>query len=106
MTPLRQRMIEDMNLRNLAPRTFQVYLERVAKFAQHFGKSPEKLEDQEVRPRQAENETSSRSGAKIPRRISKMMASPFCRGDENSPKTCQPIRIFRQHVTRFGSFFA
>jgi hypothetical protein len=29
MTPLRQRMIEDMNLRNLAPRTVQVYVERV-----------------------------------------------------------------------------
>jgi integrase/recombinase XerD len=43
MTPLRQRMIEDMNLRNLAPRTVQVYVERVAKFARHFGKLPEKL---------------------------------------------------------------
>ena len=39
-TPLPQRMIEDMNLRNLSPRTVQVYVERVAKFAKHFGKSP------------------------------------------------------------------
>ena len=49
MTPLRQRMIEDMDLRNLAPRTVQVYVERVAKFAQHFGKSPEKLGSADVR---------------------------------------------------------
>jgi integrase/recombinase XerD len=49
MTPLRQRMIEDMNLRNLAPRTVQVYVERVAKFAQHFGKSPDKLDADDVR---------------------------------------------------------
>jgi integrase/recombinase XerD len=49
MTPLRQRMIEDMTLRNLAPRTVQVYVERVAKFAQHFGKSPEKLGSADVR---------------------------------------------------------
>ncbi len=49
MTPLRQRMIEDVNLRNLAPRTVRVYVERVAKFAQHFGKSPEKLGPAEVR---------------------------------------------------------
>jgi Phage integrase, N-terminal SAM-like domain len=49
MTPLRQRMIEDMNLRNLAPRTVQVYVERVAKFAQHYGKSPEKLGAADVR---------------------------------------------------------
>ena len=33
MTPLRQRMIEDMNLRNPAPRTIQVYVERVANWA-------------------------------------------------------------------------
>jgi hypothetical protein len=85
MTPLRQRMIEEMTLRNLAPRTVQVYVEHVAKFAKHLGKSPEKLEDQEVRPRQAEDETTSRSGTKIPRRIGKITASPVCRGDENRP---------------------
>jgi integrase/recombinase XerD len=49
MTPLRQRMIEDMKLRNLAPRTIQVYVERVATFAKHFGKSPERLGPDEVR---------------------------------------------------------
>jgi integrase/recombinase XerD len=49
MTPLRQRMIEDMNLRNLAPLTVRVYVERVAKFAQHFGKSPEQLGAADVR---------------------------------------------------------
>jgi integrase/recombinase XerD len=49
MTPLRQRMIEDVNLRNLAPRTVQVYVERVAKFAKHFGKSPDKLDAADVR---------------------------------------------------------
>jgi site-specific recombinase XerD len=49
MTPLRQRMIEDMNLRNLAPRTVKLYVERVAKFAQHFGRSPEKLGPADVR---------------------------------------------------------
>jgi site-specific recombinase XerD len=49
MTPLRQRMIEDMKLRNLAPRTIQVYVERVATFAKHFGKSPDRLGAAEVR---------------------------------------------------------
>jgi site-specific recombinase XerD len=42
-------MIEDMNLRNLAPRTVQVYVERVVKFAQHFGKSPDTLDAADVR---------------------------------------------------------
>ena len=49
MTPLRQRMIEVMNLRNLAPRTVKVYVERIAKFAQYFGRSPEKLGPADVR---------------------------------------------------------
>jgi integrase/recombinase XerD len=49
MTPLRQRMIEDMKLRNLALRTIQVYVERVATFAKYFGKSPEHLGPEDVR---------------------------------------------------------
>jgi integrase len=42
-------MIEDMRLRNFAPRTVQVYVERVATFAKHFGKSPERLGPAEIR---------------------------------------------------------
>src|SRR5437762_2969258 len=49
MTPLRQRMIEDMKLRNLAPRTIAVYTARAAAFARHFGRSPEALGREEVR---------------------------------------------------------
>src|SRR5712671_3823934 len=49
MTPLRQRMIEDMKLRNLAPRTIEVYVERVATFAKHFDKSPDRLGPAELR---------------------------------------------------------
>jgi integrase/recombinase XerD len=49
MTPLRQRMIEDMKLRNYAPRTITVDVERVATFAKHFGKSPQRLGAAEVR---------------------------------------------------------
>jgi integrase/recombinase XerD len=49
MTPLRQRMIEDMKLRNYAPLTIKVYVERVATFAKHFAKSPERLEAADVR---------------------------------------------------------
>ena len=49
MTPLRRRMIEDMELRNLAPRTVKVYVERVAAFAKHFHKSPELMGPAEIR---------------------------------------------------------
>lgn len=49
MTPLRQRMIEDMRVRNLSPNTQQLYMDRVAKFAQYFGKSPELLGPEDIR---------------------------------------------------------
>jgi site-specific recombinase XerD len=42
-------MIEDMKLRNLAPKTIEVYVSRVASFARYFGRSPEALGREEVR---------------------------------------------------------
>src|SRR5688572_29491618 len=41
ISPLRRRMIDDMMIRNLSPATQQSYLYAVAKFSQHFGRSPE-----------------------------------------------------------------
>ena len=49
MTPLRRRMIEDMQIRNLAPRTQVCYVEQVDRFARHFRKSPELLGPAEIR---------------------------------------------------------
>jgi len=49
MTPLRQRMIEDMQIRNLAPGTQKAYVQQVAAFARYFGKSPELLDLEAVR---------------------------------------------------------
>lgn len=42
-------MIEDLKLRNLAPRTIEIYVNRVVAFARYFGKSPEHLGQSEVR---------------------------------------------------------
>jgi len=44
MTPLRQRMIEDMRVRNYTAGTQQNYLRHVAHFAKYFGRSPEQLD--------------------------------------------------------------
>ena len=49
MTTLRQRMIDDLKVRNRSARTIQSYIAQVAKFAQHFGKSPELLGPEEIR---------------------------------------------------------
>jgi integrase/recombinase XerD len=49
MSPLRQRMTEELRLRNYAPKTQQVYLDHVGRFARHFGCSPEQLGPEEIR---------------------------------------------------------
>lgn len=49
MTPLRQRMIEDMQIRNLAPHTQRAYCGYVSLFARHFHKSPELLGPENIR---------------------------------------------------------
>ena len=49
MTILRQRMIEDLRVRNYSERTVETYVMRVAKFAQHFAKSPDLLGPREIR---------------------------------------------------------
>ena len=49
MTPLRQRYIEDLRLKNFSPGTIKVYVFAVAKFARHFGRSPDTLGGEDVR---------------------------------------------------------
>ena len=49
MTPLRQRMIEDMTLRGFSARTQQSYVAGVARLAKHCGKSPEQISEEELR---------------------------------------------------------
>ncbi len=49
MTPLRQRMLEDMQIRNLASSTQETYVRQVARFARHFSKCPSELGPEEIR---------------------------------------------------------
>jgi integrase/recombinase XerD len=49
MTSLRQRMIEDMQVRNLAIGTQDSYVRHVSLFARHFNKSPELLGPEQIR---------------------------------------------------------
>jgi site-specific recombinase XerD len=49
MTALRQRMLEDMRIRNLTDNTQKEYVRSVAAFAKHFGKSPDRLTPEDIR---------------------------------------------------------
>ena len=46
---LRQRMLEDMQVRNLSPNTQRAYVESVARIARHCGRSPVDLGPEEIR---------------------------------------------------------
>lgn len=47
MTRLRQRMIEDMQLRGLSGRTQDIYIRAVKQLAKHYEKSPDQVTDQQ-----------------------------------------------------------
>lgn len=49
MTPLRQRMLEDLQIRNYSPVTIRVYLHSVSEFAKHFHKPPDQLGPEQIR---------------------------------------------------------
>ena len=48
MTPLRQRMINDMTVRGLAENTKRSYLTSVTGLARHYRRSPDHISAQEV----------------------------------------------------------
>lgn len=52
-SPLHQRMIEDLTIRNLLPETQRSYVHHVSKFSRFFGRSPDQLGYEEVRAYQA-----------------------------------------------------
>ena len=49
MSPLRRRMIEDMTIRKLAPKTQRDYVQRIKNFAAFLGRSPDTADFEDVR---------------------------------------------------------
>ena len=49
MTPLRQRMIEDMKLEQKPENTRRAYVQNVAALAKFYGKSPDQLDREQIR---------------------------------------------------------
>lgn len=48
-TPLRQKLIEDMQLHGLSIRTQEVYVAAVRQLAEYYGKSPDQISEEELR---------------------------------------------------------
>ena len=49
ISPLRQRMIDEMTMRRMSPKTQQGYIRAVKKFADFFGRSPDKATAEDIR---------------------------------------------------------
>ena len=49
MSALRRRMLEDMRLNGLSPKTQQSYVGAVARLARHYGRSPDLLGEEDIR---------------------------------------------------------
>jgi integrase/recombinase XerD len=49
MTALRRRMLEDLQLHGLAPKTQQCYLDAVKHLAQHYRRAPDQISEGEIR---------------------------------------------------------
>src|SRR5208337_3591901 len=48
MTPLRRRLIEDLQLRNRSPKTIEAYVYHVRELARYYNQSPEQLGDDQI----------------------------------------------------------
>ncbi|UCC54607.1 MAG: site-specific integrase [Anaerolineaceae bacterium] len=68
MTPLRKRMMEDMQLNGLSKGTQEAYISAIRQLAEHFGKSPDCITEEELRQYflyQTQERKVSRSTCKI-----------------------------------------
>jgi integrase/recombinase XerD len=49
VTALRQRMLEDLQIRHYSPTTIRIYLRSIAEFAHHFHQRPDQLGPEHIR---------------------------------------------------------
>jgi len=111
MSPLRQRLIEDLTIRNYAPRTIKVYVDRVANFAQYFGQSPDRLGPAQIREFQLLlTQTKQSSWAEVNQTVCALrflyrvsLGKPYMIEHLPFPKQPKrlPVVLSRQEIQRF-----
>jgi integrase/recombinase XerD len=95
VSPLRRRMIEDMTIRKLAPKTQQGYIRTVRDFAAFLGRSPDTASVEDVRRFQLHL---AESGAHTPILNHTVSALRFFSGSRSSDTTSSSTR--RSSVSR------
>ena len=111
MTPLRQRMLHDMKVRNLADNTQASYLLKVSAFAKFFHQSPGRLGPEDIRTYQVRLTTVKRLSpsslgivvAALRFLYTVTLKQPWAVKEIPSPKKPQklPIILSPEEVSRF-----
>ena len=97
LNPLRRSMIEDMKVRNLSPVTQRCYVHAVAKFAQYFNRSPDRLGLADVRTYQIHLVSSGMSWAGFNVAVCALRSAPDA---DPSPTRARPRSTWMVRIGR------
>jgi len=116
MSPLRRRMIEDMTIRKLAPKTQHDYVQRVKNFAAFLGRSPDTASFEDVRRYQLHLAASGVGVPTINQTVSRKFIRRWSKSDIGSEagirepgrpvRFCEPKRVpGRIEITNVGTSY-
>src|SRR3954463_7814378 len=91
ISPLRQRMIEDMTIRKFAPKTQNDYVQRVKNFAAFLGRSPDTASFEDVRRYQRNRASSGGDVPPINQTVSTLLF--FFGATLTPPEIAEPPRV-------------
>ena len=106
MTRLRRMMLEELQRRNYSTKTIPYYLQAVADFARHFGRSPDKLGLNELRSYQARRQAirlvrQDERFNRIGRPLHRSIGDKPCRdGDDRAGNQQSPVCQVRPRLYR------
>jgi integrase/recombinase XerD len=92
LSPLRRRMIEDMAVRNLSPTTQRSYISAVSKLSRYFGRSPDRLELEDVRAFQVHLVSTGISWPALNQIVFALRFSTASRSARRSSRSAFPMR--------------